>query len=83
MTLIECEPDDKYNYYACESTVAGLFIVRERDGKCNIFVNNKWGKDFFDFSQMRPQPTCNIVRIVKKKSWLLPSRLDYLNQENN
>ena len=35
---ITCEPDDEYQYFQCESSVAGLFFMRDKDGKANICI---------------------------------------------
>ena len=55
---ITCEPDDEYQYIQCESSVAGLFFMRNKNGKVNIFTveNDKgvWNENTDNLSDMNP-----------------------------
>lgn len=78
---VTCEPDEEYQYLQCESSVAGLFFVRVKDGKANIFTvqndEGAWSENTYNISDMRPTDTCNISVVEELVVRLLPSKEAY------
>ena len=75
---VTCEPDDEYQYLKCESSVAGLFFVRVKDGKANIFTvqngEGVWSENTYNISDMRPTDTCDISVVEEYTVRLLPNK---------
>jgi len=75
---VTCEPDDEYQYMRCESSVAGLFFLRHKNGKANIFTvqNNQgvWSDSTYDLSDMKAQDTCDTFIVEEKTVRLLPTK---------
>jgi hypothetical protein len=76
---VTCEPDDEYEYWKCESTVAGLFFIRDKDGLSNIWVAGDdgegiWGEKAYDSSKMKPEESCSISRVTETVTRTLPMK---------
>ncbi len=84
---ITCEPDDEYQYIQCESSVAGLFFMRNKNGEVNIFTveNDKgvWSENTYNLSDMNPTKTCHISVVTEKTVRLLPSKEVFEAKDNN
>jgi hypothetical protein len=83
---VTCEPDDEYKYLKCESSIVGLFFLRVKDKKANLFVVQNdigvWGDDL-DMSDFRPNTTCDVTEVTKKIKITLPTKAVYDNIGNN
>ena len=84
---VTCEPDGEYQYFKCESSVAGLFFMRGKDGKANICIiennNVKWSENTYNLSDMNPTHTCHISVVTEKTTTLLPTKEVFDARENN
>ena len=84
---ITCEPDDEYQYIQCESSVAGLFFMRNKNGKVNIFTveNDKgvWSENTYNLSDMNPTETCWDFVVTEKTVRLLPTKDAFEAKDNN
>jgi len=80
-------PDEEYEYIKCDSSVAGCFFLRHKDGLMNIwtFTNNEgvWGSDVFETRQIQPSETCKMSVVTEQIVVTLPSKGDYDASGNN
>ena len=78
---ITVTPDNEYEYLRCDSSVAGLFFIRHKDGLGNIWVykNDKgtWGDTSFKISEMRDTHTCTTSVVTEQIVVSLPTKKDY------
>lgn len=85
---IICEPDDEYEYFRCDSSLAGLFYLRHKDGLVNIFFvksdgSGYWSEESFEYSKMKNRDTCIITRVTERISDTKLTKAQYDAIRNN